>query len=533
MLPSVNFTWKNSRDGQPDKWNEARKIRGATGSTIRHLAPVHLTLFDRYGKYRPHDYKATSRCSTQELEMSNTGTRRATAGSPRLWSHPSVLGLAGNASPLEAITARARGTALRAIQSGWSGPPYDPFALAEILKISVEPRQDVMDARTVSVGGGKFRIEFNPNRSRARINFSVAHEIIHTLFPDCAETIRNRFTHAEMNSNDWELEVLCNIGAAEILMPVGSFKIDDTAPISIDTVITLQRKFSVSTEAILLRTAKLTSHQCFVFAAHRENVGDSAQYRIDYAVSSRGWPLSLRTGFHLPASTVAAECTAIGFTAKAEEDWGLDCGAFRVECLGIAPYPGHLYPRVVGVVRPLSEAPGPSPSIMYLRGDATHPRGVGPRIIAQVVNDKAISWGRGFSVAVRKKWPHAQKGFTEWILARKSDFKLGSVHFMGLQDTLELASLVAQHGYGPSLFPRIEYSALEECLSKLALHAKDEHASVHMPRIGCGEAGGDWNIVSEIIDEQVCGKGVEVTVYDLPEATFQLRIQAKGPSTND
>jgi O-acetyl-ADP-ribose deacetylase (regulator of RNase III) len=508
-------------------------IRGAAEGAVRHLAPLHLTLSARYGKYESYDYKGTSRGSARELSMSNSGTRRATAGSQRIWSHPSVLGLAGGANPLETITARARATALRAIQSGWSGPPYDPFALAEFLKISVEPCQDVMDARIVPIGGGKFRIEFNPNRSRARINFSVAHEIIHTLFPDCAEAIRNRFTHAEMKSNDWQLEVLCNVGAAEILMPVGSFKFDDTAPISIDTVIALQRKFCVSTEAVLLRTAKLTGHQCFVFAAHRENIDDSHQYRIDYAVSSRGWPLNLAMGFRLPASTVATECTAIGFTAKAEEDWGLNSGAFRVECLGIAPYPGHVYPRVVGIVRPLNEAPDKSLAIRYLRGDATQPRGAGLRIVAQVVNDKAITWGKGFSVAVRKKWPHAQKEFTEWILARKSEFKLGGVHYAALQDSLELASLVAQHGYGPSLFPRIDYSALEECLSKLASHVKEAHVSVHMPRIGCGEAGGDWNIVSEIIDEQICRKGVEVTVYDLPDTTYLPRIQAMRPLTDN
>ena len=263
-----------------------------------------------------------------------------------------------------------------------------------------------------------------------------------------------------------------------------------------------------------------------------EGADDSPYYRIDYAVSSRSWPLSLTTGFRLPKTTIVAECTAIGFTAKAEEDWGLNTGTLRVECLGIAPYPGHLYPRVVGIVRPLTEAPDKSLAIKYLRGDATQPRGSGERIIVQVVNDKAITWGKGFSVAVRREWPHAQKEFTEWILAKRSEFKLGSVHYAGLRDSLELASLVAQHGYGPSLFPRIQYSSLEECLSKLASHAKEENASVHMPRIGCGEAGGDWNIVSEIIDEKICRRDVEVTVYDLPEATYQPRIQAMRPLTD-
>jgi hypothetical protein len=39
-----------------------------------------------------------------------------------------------------------------------------------------------------------------------------------------------------------------------------------------------------------------------------------------------------------------------------------------------------------------------------------------------------------------------------------------------------------------------------------------------MPRIGAGEAGGDWRIISEIIDETLCKQNIPVTVYDLPVA---------------
>ena len=463
-------------------------------------------------------------------DMSSAGVKRSGEEKQAIWSHPSVVSLAAltGLNPLSAVTARARETVFKAIQSGWSGPPYDPFALAEILKISVEPRQDVVDARTLSAGGGKFRIQFNPNRSAARINFSVAHEIAHTLFPDCADAIRNRFTHGETKPNDWQLEVLCNVGAAEILMPAGSFQFDETCPLSIDTVIALQRKFSVSSESVLLRIAKLTSQQCFVFVAHRDEMKNSSTYRLDYAVPSRSWPISLASGFQLPASTTLDQCTAIGFTAKSEEEWISNRGRWRVECLGIAPYPGHLYPRVVGIVRPTNESAHQTATIQYLRGDATMPRGTTPRLIVQVVNDKAITWGKGFSVAVRKQWPHAQKEFTQWIFANKLEFKLGNAHFVKLEESLELASLVAQHGYGPSLFPRIQYSALETCLSKIAVRAKETSASVHMPRIGSGEAGGDWKIVAELIDETLSRQGIQVTVYDLPSDPRRVGNQSAG-----
>lgn len=453
-----------------------------------------------------------------ESLVTSAGTGRSTEAKHSIWTHQSVLSLAALAgtSPINAVTAKARETVFRAIQLGWSGPPYDPFALAEFLKIPVEPRQDVVDARTLPLAGGRFRIEFNPNRSPARINFSVAHEIAHTLFPDCAHAIRNRFTHAEMTPDDWQLEVLCNIGAAEILMPVGSFRFNEARPLSIDTVLVLQREFSVSSESVLLRIAKLTGQQCFVFVAHRDEPKNSETYRIDYAVPSRSWPLHLPTGFQLPLTTVAAQCTAIGFTAKSEEQWISNEGRWRVECLGIAPYPGHLYPRVVGIVTPTDPDAAQTVTIQYLKGDATRPRGKGARMIVQVVNDKAITWGKGFSVAVRTRWPLAQKEFTRWVFASRPEFKLGNIHVVKLDESLELASLVAQHGYGPSLFPRIQYQALETCLSKVAARAGETNAGVHMPRIGCGEARGDWNIVSEIIDETLCRERIPVTVYDLP-----------------
>ena len=43
-----------------------------------------------------------------------------------------------------------------------------------------------------------------------------------------------------------------------------------------------------------------------------------------------------------------------------------------------------------------------------------------------------------------------------------------------------------------------------------------EFASVHMPRIGTGQAGGSWSIIEDLVDNELCAHGVPVTVYDLP-----------------
>ena len=49
---------------------------------------------------------------------------------------------------------------------------------------------------------------------------------------------------------------------------------------------------------------------------------------------------------------------------------------------------------------------------------------------------------------------------------------------------------------------------------KLAVEAKNLKASVHMPRIGCGLAGGKWEAIEPIITDELTSQGIEVSVYD-------------------
>jgi len=58
------------------------------------------------------------------------------------------------------------------------------------------------------------------------------------------------------------------------------------------------------------------------------------------------------------------------------------------------------------------------------------------------------------------------------------------------------------------------YQIEEECLSKVSAKAVELGASVHMPRIGCGLAGGKWERIEPIIVETLCEADVPVTVYD-------------------
>lgn len=411
---------------------------------------------------------------------------------------------------------RAREVVMGAMDSGWTGPPFDPIALADHLGVAVAPRVDIRDARSVPAETGRIEIQFNPNRPRGRMRYSVAHELAHTLFPDCADRVRNRAAYHELVGDDWQLEALCNIGAAEFLMPTAALPPVDLGDISIRDLLEVQNRFDVSMEALLIRVVRHSSAQSAMFCASRLEDFDEPQYRVDYTIGSASSSQDVPRGFILPKGTAVAECTAIGYTAVGDELWPALQQHVHVECVGVPPYPGARYPRVVGFLR-FADTTAIQPSCpRYLVGDATDPRGSGHRVITHIVNDKTPRWGGGgFAQAVRRKWPEVQEDFIAWAAKDRDNLSLGRVHVAEISSTVAVVQMIAQHGYGPSRTPRIRYGALATCLDQVADIAEARRADIHMPRIGVGNAGGAWDLIEELLRDTFCGRGLRVTVYDL------------------
>jgi len=160
--------------------------------------------------------------------------------------------------------------------------------------------------------------------------------------------------------------------------------------------------------------------------------------------------------------------------------------------------------------------------INYVTGDATAPVGDGPKVIVHVCNDIGI-WGRGFVMAVSARWPHVRRRYVNWHISLQTDedesvFMLGAVQFVPAGGDLWVANMIGQHRTGMSLGdgrPPVRYEAIGDCLARVAEFAARNGCSVHMPRIGCGLAGGVWSRIEPIIREKLVSEGVEVTVYDL------------------
>lgn len=154
--------------------------------------------------------------------------------------------------------------------------------------------------------------------------------------------------------------------------------------------------------------------------------------------------------------------------------------------------------------------------ITYLKGDATLPQAQGTKIIAHICNDIG-GWGKGFVLAISRRWSVPEKAYREWYENRMHEsFKLGDIQLVKAEESIYVANMIAQHGIRPTSEggAPIRYEAVSDCLEKLCIEAKKLNASVHMPRIGCGLAGGTWDRIETIIMKTLSENDIDVFVYD-------------------
>lgn len=155
------------------------------------------------------------------------------------------------------------------------------------------------------------------------------------------------------------------------------------------------------------------------------------------------------------------------------------------------------------------------PTIAYVIGDASAPPYDGAAVIVHICNDLG-KWGRGFVLAISRRYPEAERAYRDWYAGKTDlEFGLGQVQFLLVAPNLWVANLIGQHGIRSSrnAVP-VRYDAIRKGLQCVGEFAREHHASVHMPRIGCGLAGGTWEAIEPIIQDELIGSNLAVTVYD-------------------
>lgn len=157
-------------------------------------------------------------------------------------------------------------------------------------------------------------------------------------------------------------------------------------------------------------------------------------------------------------------------------------------------------------------------SLHYLIGDVTKPIKK-PSLICHINNDIG-GWGRGVVLSIGKAFPEAERAYRDRFNAG-NPINLGETQIVEISNGdgsfsgVRVANMIAQHGIRwQGKTPPIRYEALERCLKFVYTNASKYGCSVHMPRIGCVLAGGQWDSISPIIERVMT---VETFVYTLPD----------------
>lgn len=117
--------------------------------------------------------------------------------------------------------------------------------------------------------------------------------------------------------------------------------------------------------------------------------------------------------------------------------------------------------------------------------------------------------GSGVAKAIKDKWPIVYVEYKDYH--RNAGLRLGDVHWVRVARDTIVVNAMTQHFYGRDGTRYVDYEALRKCFKHVAALARSYKMPVNYPLIGCGLAGGDWNVVAPIIEEEL--DGIQHTLY--------------------
>lgn len=151
--------------------------------------------------------------------------------------------------------------------------------------------------------------------------------------------------------------------------------------------------------------------------------------------------------------------------------------------------------------------------IIYKRGDLLQCE---EKYILHGCNAQGVM-GSGVAKLIRAKYPSA---YSVYLASKdKVEMKLGCVTYAEQDDGKVILNAITQDRYGhqPSWGKTVyvSYDAVRDCMQRINWLAGKaiESVSIAMPKIGSGLGGGDWNIISDIIETE--SVNFQAVVYEL------------------
>lgn len=128
-------------------------------------------------------------------------------------------------------------------------------------------------------------------------------------------------------------------------------------------------------------------------------------------------------------------------------------------------------------------------------------------VIIHGCNNRGVM-GSGVAREIRRKFPEAYFAYKN--LFKDFGLELGEIIwiFNSHHGCRWIGNCITQDGYGKDGKKYVCYDAIRKCMREInnSSHFKQSHVNglveIAMPKIGAGLGGGDWNIISEIIEEE-------------------------------
>jgi len=224
--------------------------------------------------------------------------------------------------------------ATREAHAGWAPPPFEPEVYAKTLGIpikSVHRNTDALgewDAMLVPYADLPHILLNGAVSNQRRVAFSIAHELAHLFFEGFTE---KRYQMRKKPSRDdgstaeeRRLERLCNLGAAELLMPRPWFDEElERIGFCAAAVPALAERFGASLEAAALRMIDSSDEPCAIgffefdypptvraIAGNGPATGDvRVAYRVRRIFRSRQFPFLFPEGKSVPDASAIYRCS--------------------------------------------------------------------------------------------------------------------------------------------------------------------------------------------------------------------------------
>ena len=121
-------------------------------------------------------------------------------------------------------------------------------------------------------------------------------------------------------------------------------------------------------------------------------------------------------------------------------------------------------------------------------------------------------FGSGLAGQIAEEYPDVRKAYLK--VHNNEGHVLGSVTGFYVLENGIIYNEATQDNFGYDGEKYVSYDAIESCLKELKKKQEWTGRSLGIPRIGCGLAGGSWNVVKAIIEDVFKDSEVKVTVYE-------------------